>query len=121
MMNYCVEFAVVVLAFSLIVSAENGQPEPGEDLRKEGSPIYIYMDRLRKVTRTSQSIDSTGEDSQTPGTLLATSFKNTCKWHDKLTFYSCSQLLLAKCSATSYNGYRYFLQTLTVVRLAEEA
>lgn len=82
-MNYCVGLLVVLLALSQVlckVAAGNGLPEPGEDLGKEGAPIYIYMERLRKVTRTTpETVDTTGEDSQTPGTLLATSFKDTCK------------------------------------------
>ena len=84
-MNCLVGLAVVLVAFSQVLHqvTANGQPEPGEDAQKEGSPIYIYMERLRKVTRTTlESVDLTGEASQTPGTLLATSVKDTCKWHD---------------------------------------
>ena len=78
MKNYCT-VAVVLLTLSQslhLIAAEGSGSE-------EGSPQYMYMERLRKLTRTS-SADKTGiatEDAQTPGTLLASSFKDTCKYN----------------------------------------
>jgi hypothetical protein len=48
---------------------------------QESSPQYLYMEHLRKLTRTMpESMDNAGDDdSQIPGTLLATSIKDTCK------------------------------------------
>ena len=80
-MNYCIVLAAI-LAFSQVlneVTAGNGLPQGNGDPAKD-SPQYIYMERLRKVARTmTESVETTGDDAHTPGTLLATSFKDTCK------------------------------------------
>ena len=56
------------------------------------SPQYIYMERLREVTHDMGFVGTTRENRETssegstqnPGTLLATSFKDTCKFLCKI-------------------------------------
>ena len=65
---------IVVLAISLHLSAAD---------KNNSSPQYIYMDRLRQVTKPLMpelTADTAGEDAKTPGILLATSIKDTCKF-----------------------------------------
>ena len=84
----------------------------------EGSPQYLYMERLRKVTRTMPgNMDITGEDSaQTPGTLLATSFKDSSKYLTRATISGCIKRRYY--TYILWPKYYPLLQTGTPVRLA---
>ena len=79
-MNYWSLLTALLFALSLrsLAGAE----------KDENSPLYMYMERLRNVTRNMGGVETNLENaettskgsSQTPGTLLATSFKDTCKF-----------------------------------------
>ena len=83
-MNCCLVLALALLTLSQdhhIASATNGETGGEDNTAKEGSPQYIYMERLRKNRTMADGADPTGEDVKTTGTLLATSFKDTCKYY----------------------------------------
>ena len=80
-MSRYVGLAFVLLSLSQVFcKVAASEPQSEEDPTKESSPQFMYMERLRKVTRTlTDGVDTNAEDTQTPGTLLATSLKDTCK------------------------------------------
>ena len=74
----------LVAVLLLALSQELRIAAAGDVGEEEGSPQYIYMERLRKLTRTSPDQLEGGaaaEDAKNPGTLLASSFKDTCKYN----------------------------------------
>lgn len=72
-MNQCVVFVVLALTHQLHTILAEGY--------QHGSAQYLYMERLRKNTPTFEENEPTGEDNEIPGTLLATSLKDTCKYN----------------------------------------
>lgn len=73
-MSYYLPVVVILLALwqqLQAVSPEGYRHDSGQ---------YLYMERLRRATRTIAENDDAGEISVNPGTLLATSFKDTSKF-----------------------------------------
>ena len=82
-MSYFLTVVVVLLALSQQLHAI-----AAEGYRHD-SAQYLYMERLRQATRSIA--DDDGENGAVnPGTLLATSFKDTCK-HTLIYAATCSR------------------------------